>query len=108
MYNSVIYRSPGGNPIKRPVTPRDPSNVLAAVLKKRFAAIHSATKTPKYRDKVSNGDESQVRQVIVLFENWNNALVCTCIHFEDKCQLPMGLQYCVVNNINIYKSTSQW
>jgi hypothetical protein len=49
-YNSVICRSPGGNPIKRPVTPSDPSNVLAAVLKKKFAD----------RNDVSMGDESQV------------------------------------------------
>jgi hypothetical protein len=60
LYNSVIYRTPGGNPIKRPVTPSDPSNILAAVLKKRFAAIHSATKTPKHRDCMGNSDESQV------------------------------------------------
>jgi hypothetical protein len=60
VYNSVIYRSPGGNPIKRPVTPSDPSNVLAAVLKKRFAAIHSATRTPKYHKNVNKGEESQV------------------------------------------------
>jgi hypothetical protein len=66
LYNSLIYRTPGGNPIKRPVTPSDPSNVLAAVLKKRFAAIHSATKTPKHHDNVSNSDESQVQQIIVL------------------------------------------
>ncbi|XP_033608570.1 mitochondrial fission regulator 1 isoform X2 [Cryptotermes secundus] len=45
-----VERTPGGNPKRRPVTPSDPSNVLAAVLKKRFAAIHSATRTPKYQD----------------------------------------------------------
>jgi hypothetical protein len=66
LYNSVIYRTPCGNPIKRPVIPSDPSNVLAAVLKKRFAAIHSAIKTPEHHDNVSNSNESRVQQIIVL------------------------------------------
>jgi hypothetical protein len=63
LYNSVIYRTPGGNPIKRPITHSDPSNVLSAVLKKRFAAIHSAIKTPEHRDNVSNSNESRVQQI---------------------------------------------
>lgn len=54
-----VERTPGGNPVKRPVTPSDPPNILAAALKKRFAAIHSATKTPKHRASVCNSDVSQ-------------------------------------------------
>jgi hypothetical protein len=53
-YTSLINRSPGGNPIRRPITPTSPLNILAAVLRKRFAAVQSVTPKPDYRDTINN------------------------------------------------------
>ena len=57
-YTFLINRSPGGNPIRHPLTPTSSSNVLAAVLRMCFAAEQSVTPKPDYRDTVNNSCKS--------------------------------------------------
>lgn len=41
-----VERSPGGRPVRTPPETQDPADKLAAILRKRFEAIHSPTRDP--------------------------------------------------------------
>jgi hypothetical protein len=54
-----VERSPCGNTVRRTRTPISPSNILAAVLRKRCAAVQSLTPKPDYHDPINNSCKSQ-------------------------------------------------
>uniref|UniRef100_A0A1B6KJ23 Mitochondrial fission regulator 2 n=1 Tax=Graphocephala atropunctata TaxID=36148 RepID=A0A1B6KJ23_9HEMI len=55
-----VELSPGGRPVRQPSIPADPSDILTAVLKKRFEAIHS----PQFQHRLISPPDSPLSPMV--------------------------------------------